>query len=100
CTVSDADAWLASNLPPILAELGPNGLLILTWDEDDGTAGNHILTGLWGTRVIAGSTYTPLATHYAVTRLISDVLGLPLIGYGALEQPILGIWHSPVPAHE
>ena len=98
CTVADADAWLAANLPPILDELGPNGLLILTWDEDDGTAGNHILTGLVGARVVPGSIYTPLASHYAVTRLISDVLGLPLIGYGVLEEPILGIWNSPVPA--
>jgi len=98
CTVPDADAWLAANLPPILAELGPNGLLILTYDEDSGASGNHILTALAGTRVIAGSTYAPLATHYATTRLICDVLGLPLVGYGLFEQPVLGIWHSPVPA--
>ena len=96
CGVTDADAWLAANIPPILDELGPNGLLILTWDEDDGTAGNRILTSVIGPQVIPGSTYAPLATHYAVTRLICDVLGLPLVGYGLLEAPILGIWQTPV----
>jgi len=97
CTIADADAWLAANLPPILAELGPNGLLILTWDEDDNSASNHILTAVVGPRVIAGSTYDALAQHYAVTRLICDVLGLPLLGYGQFEVPIDGIWTAVVP---
>lgn len=99
CTIADADAWLAANLPPVIAEMGPNGLLVLTWDEDDNSASNHILTVLTGPRVIPGSAYAPLAQHYAVVRLISDVLGLPLIGYGQLESPIEGIWTAPVPAH-
>jgi acid phosphatase len=98
CTLPDADAWLAANLPPIFAELGPNGLLILTWDEDDEASSNHIYTVLSGPKVIPGSIWAPLAQHYAITRLISDVLGLPLIGFGQLEQPILGIWNTPVPA--
>jgi len=96
CTIADADAWLATNLPPIIAELGPNGLLILTWDEDDNSASNHILTVVSGPKVIPGSAYDPLAQHYAVTRLISDVLGLPLLGYGQFEAPIDGIWTSVV----
>jgi acid phosphatase len=99
CTIADADAWLAANLPPILAELGANGLLILTWDEDDDSASNHILTAVVGARVIPGSTYDPLAQHYAVTRLICDVLGLPLLGYGQFEVPIDGIWTAVVPTH-
>lgn len=98
CTLPDGDAWLAANLPPILDELGPNGLLMLTWDEDDGSSSNHILTALAGPKVIPGSTYTPVATHYANARLLCDVLGLPIIGFGIFEQPILGIWQAPVPA--
>jgi hypothetical protein len=99
CTIADADAWLAANLPPILAELGPNGLLILTWDEDDSSASNHILTAVTGPHVIPGSTYDALALHYAVTRLIGDVLGLPLLGYAQFEAPIDGIWTAVVPTH-
>lgn len=99
CTVADADTWLSNNLPPILAELGPNGLLILTWDEDDDSSSQHILTAVAGAKVLAGSTWAPLAQHYAVTRLICDVLGLPQLGYGQFEAPIDGIWTEPVPTH-
>ena len=95
CTLADGDAWLAANLPPIIDELGPNGLLILTWDEDDEASSQHILTALTGPKVIPGSTYAPTATHYATARLVCDVLGLPVIGFGIFENPILGIWQAP-----
>ena len=98
CTLADGDAWLAANLPAIINELGPNGLLMLTWDEDDEASSQHILTALVGQKVIPGSTYTPLATHYANSRLICDVLGLPVLGFGIFENPILGIWQAPTQA--
>jgi hypothetical protein len=97
CSLLDGDAWLAANLPPILAELGPNGILILTYDEDDGSSSNHILTALVGPKVIPGSTYTPVANLYAVSRLISEMLDLPILGFGVLEESIIGIWEGVTP---
>jgi acid phosphatase len=97
CTVPDGDAWLAANLPSIIAELGPNGLLILTWDEDDETGPNHILTVFHGPKVTAGSSYGARVTHYTVSRLLCEVLGLEIEGFGIFENPITGIWTSPVP---
>jgi acid phosphatase len=97
CSIADADAWLSVNLPPVIAELGPNGLLIFTWDEDDGSMSNQIYTVALGPKVIPGSVYSPVATHYAACRLITDVLGLPVLGFGIFENPILGIWNAQTP---
>jgi hypothetical protein len=97
CTIADADTWLSNNLPPIIAELGSNGMLILTWDEDDSSASNHILTVVTGPKVVPGSTYDPVAQHYATVRMICDVLGLPLLGYAQFEDPITGIWTAATP---
>jgi len=99
CSIADADTWLSNNLPPILAELGPTGMLILTWDEDDSSASNHILTVVYGPKVLPGSTWDPVAQHYATVRMISDVLGLPLLGYAQFEDPITGIWVAATPTH-
>jgi acid phosphatase len=94
CMLPDGDTWLSQNLPPILAELGPNGLLILTWDEDDTSSSQHILTVFVGPKVIPGAVYDPTIRHYTVTKLICDVLGIEVLGYGIFEEPILGIWND------
>ena len=57
----------------IIAELGPNGLLILTWDEDDTSSSDHILTVFVGPKVIPGAVYASTVRHYTVTKLICDV---------------------------
>ena len=67
---------------------------------DDSSASNHILTVVTGPQVVPGSTYDPLAQHYATVRLICDVLGLPLLGYAQFESPITGIWTAVVPTHQ
>ena len=100
CSVPDGDAWLAANLPPIIAELGPNGLLILTWDEDDESGTNHILTVFRGPKVVPGASYAPRVTHYTMSRLLCEVLGLEIQGFGIFENPITGIWTSPVPTNK
>ena len=70
-------------MPPLLAALGHNGLLFLTWDEgssDDGccrqASGGHIAPS-WpapepGRRVMR----TP-ADQYSILQTIEDLLGLP-----------------------
>jgi len=55
CSITHGDDWLHGALPQILAALGPHGLLILTWDEDDSSANNHILTVFAGAPVIPGA---------------------------------------------
>jgi phosphatidylinositol-3-phosphatase len=92
CGVPDGDAWLAANLPAIRGALGPNGLLILTWDEDDNFAGNHILTVFAGPQVLPGAVSNRTITHYTVVRTICDALGLTPFAGAAAETPIDGVW--------
>lgn len=98
CTAADADTWLSNNLPPILNALGPAGTLILTWDEDDNTSGNHILTVFAGPMVIPGYASNRFITHFTVVRTICAALGLPAFGSSAAEEPVTDVWVAAVPA--
>ena len=99
CGVADADAWLAANLPAVIAELGPAGLLVLTWDEDDISANNHILTVLVGPQVIPGIQSAQVVNHYTVVRMICEALGFPTFQRSNTEASITGVWKAAVPTH-
>jgi acid phosphatase len=84
CPVSTGDAFLSHLLPPLLAALGPRGLLILTWDEgssDDGccrvAAGGHVVTIVAGGLARPGARLRTPADHYSVLQAIEDLFGLP-----------------------
>lgn len=100
CTVPDGDAWLAANLPSVLAALGPRGLLVLTWDEDDNSAGNRVLTVFAGPAVNPGALSGQLITHYTLNRMICEALGLPIMGQGTSEASITGVWSAAVPTRK
>src|SRR5205085_12371056 len=80
CGVPEGDAWLASQLPALIQALGPRGILILTWDEDDNNAANHILTVFRGALVKRGHSSKRTVNHYTVLRTICDALGLAPFG--------------------
>ena len=98
CAVADADAWLAAHLPPVLAALGPSGALILTWDEDDGSEGNHILTLFAGPSVRPRALVMRTVTHRTIVRTICDALGLPPFAATNGELPITEAWNLAVAA--
>lgn len=97
CTIADADAWMAANLPGLISALGPRGLLVLTWDEDDNVSGNRVLTVFVGPPVIPGAVSTQTITHYTLVRTICDALGLPPFAGAAGEAPIENVWQAAVP---
>jgi acid phosphatase len=99
CGIADGDAWLAANLPAVIAALGPKGLLVLTWDEDDSSAGNHILTVFVGPQVVTGSVSTQVLNHFTLTRMICEALGLPLFANGRFEATVANVWKAVTPAH-
>jgi len=75
-TIAMGDAWLASNLPAILSfDAAHKGLLILTWDEDDQGADNHIVTIAAGPMVRVGQSDQPI-NHYSVLSTVTDLFGL------------------------
>jgi len=92
CDVAAGDAWLAANLPKMISAAGPRGLVILTWDEDDFTVANRILTVFSGPGVKRGYVSARPITHYTVLRTLCDALDLPAFGAGAKEAPITDVW--------
>ncbi|MGZ4174273.1 MAG: alkaline phosphatase family protein [Solirubrobacteraceae bacterium] len=84
CSIATGDRFLGGLVPPLLAALGPHGLLVLTWDEgtgDDGCCrlahGGHIVTSLAGGAAARRATLPTPVDHYAVLQTIEDLLGLP-----------------------
>ncbi|HXS82017.1 MAG TPA: alkaline phosphatase family protein [Methylomirabilota bacterium] len=97
CGLADGDTWLAANLPAVIAALGPTGLLVLTWDEDDSSANNHILTALVGPLVIPGAVSNQAVNHYTVVRMICEALGFPTFERATVEASIVNVWKSVTP---
>ena len=98
CGVPDADAWLAGHMPAIIAGLGPKGLLVVTWDEDDNISNNQILTVFVGPQVLDGVSSIQGITHYTLVRMICEALGLTPFAGAAGEASIAGVWEDIVPA--
>ena len=96
CTTLDADTWLSNNLPAVINALGPAGVLILTWDEDDSSSGNRVLTLFVGPLVKPNYVSSRNTTHYTTVRTITDGLGLTAFGLSAAETPLTDIWVTPV----
>lgn len=91
-SITRADTWLKAHLEPYLKwATTHNSLLILTWDEDDGSSNNHIATILAGPMVRPGVHDQPI-THYSVLRTIADMYGLAPPGESIRAQPLSGIW--------
>ena len=89
-----ADSWCSSNLPAMLEAVEGRGIVILTWDEDDFVANNHILTVFRGSLVKPGMISSQTVTHYTVLRTICDALGLAPFANAVSETPITDIWLS------
>ena len=90
--VAEGDAWLRQHLSDY-AQWAPahNSLLIVTWDEDDGSDANHILTLLVGAHVQAGQ-YAETINHYDVLRTIEALEGVPFTNHAASATTIADIW--------
>lgn len=87
-----ADQWLKTRIEPYVAwAFKHNSLLILTWDEDDFSEGNHIVTIMVGSMVKAGTTPQRI-DHYSVLRTLLDFYGLPALGASRDAEAIKGIW--------
>jgi hypothetical protein len=90
CPISTGDAWAKKNLPKLIAwDQANNGLLILTFDENDGSAGNQIPTILIGN--VNPGQYSQTINHYSVLRTIEDIFGLKHLGASGSATPIKGV---------
>jgi hypothetical protein len=92
CSVATGDRWLRAHLGGYLAwAASHHSLLILTWDENDGSAGNRITTIFIGPMVRPGRYAQPI-THYTVLATIEAAYGLARTGQARLVRPITSIW--------
>ena len=89
CLVSAADAWLRQTVSLIVASSAwsTNGVLFITWDEDDGTGNNRVLTlvvtpGL--NHLVSDQPYN----HYSLLAAIEDLLGVSRLGEAARARPL------------
>jgi hypothetical protein len=92
CPVATGDAWLRAHLSGYAAwAMTHDSLLIVTWDENDGSPGNQIPTILAGQRVRPGRYGQPI-THYSVLRTLETLYRLPLLGHADTAGVIRGSW--------
>ncbi len=70
-----------------------NSLLIVTFDEDDGSSSNRIATIFTGAYVNKAS-YSQTINHYSVLRLLEDMNNLPRLGNASSASSIDFCWSS------
>src|SRR5690349_18729530 len=90
--VRDGDTWLKDHLGSY-AEWAKmhNSLLIVTFDEDDDSADNHIPTIVFGAHVRPGR-YADRITHYNVFSTLLALNNLPPLTTAVTSLPITTIW--------
>lgn len=96
-SIADGDTWIQNNLGSYIEwSKTHNSLFILTFDEDDFTTSNQILSFFTGENVRPGS-YSQRITHYNVLRTVEDLYGLSPIGASADSSAIQNIWFNTLP---
>lgn len=91
-SIQQGDNWLQAHLLNYInwAE-NNNSLLILQFDEDQGTSANHIVTIFVGPMVKPGK-YHEKINHYNVLRTVEDMYALPHLGSAATTRTISDVW--------
>lgn len=95
CKFSAVDYHLYTLVPQIIRQLGPHGLLIVTFDEgisDAGCCGSpgggRIPTVLVGPGVPQGMLISRPANHYSLLASIEDYFGLPRLRMARFAEPL------------
>jgi phosphatidylinositol-3-phosphatase len=92
CPVATGDAWLSAHMGAYATWARSNdSLLIVTFDENEGTTGNGIPMVFTGAHVATGN-YGDVINHYSLLRMLEDEYGLPHDGAAATAAPITGVW--------
>ncbi|MHB8512217.1 MAG: alkaline phosphatase family protein [Actinomycetota bacterium] len=81
CSVSDGDHWLKGFLPSIIGSLQPSDVIVITFDEDDGSQSNRVATIVISPQITSGRQSSKQLSHYSLLRSIEDTFALsPLRG--------------------
>jgi acid phosphatase len=91
-SIAQGDAWLKQKIEQYAQwAMQHNSLLIVTWDEDDGSEGNRIATIFVGAMVRPGQ-YRQRINHYNLLRTIEEMYALPYLGESAGTRVVTGTW--------
>jgi hypothetical protein len=87
CSIATGDKWASKNLPKLIDwDTKNGGVLIVTFDENDGGPGNQIPTILAGN--VNPGQYGQVINHYNVLRTIENIFGVKALGNAAAVGPI------------
>jgi len=91
--IQNGDTWVYNNITSYIQWAKTNNsLLILTFDEDDGTGVSQITTIFIG-QMVQGGTYSENIDHYRVLRTIEDMYGITTYcGASSTSTPITDVW--------
>lgn len=95
CPVATGDQWLEQTVGEITSSAAWKnyGVLFITWDEDDGSADNRVLTLVVASgRRVSNHAYD----HYSLLATIEDLLGVGRLGAAAQAQPMLDLVPMPL----
>lgn len=93
-SVAMGDSWLKSNLNAYaLWAANHNSLLIIAWDEDDGSDVNQVPLIIVGAHVHPGQ-YGETVTHYGVLRTIEALTGVGYTAQASNAATISDIWQA------
>jgi hypothetical protein len=89
CSVSVGDDWLRQTVGMIMQSqaLSNNGVLFITWDEDDGSAANRVLTLVVTPHQSHRVSNQPY-THYSLLASVEDLLGVARLGQAASAKAL------------
>lgn len=91
-SVAEGDRWLRDNLGGYATwAASHNSMLVLTWDEDDNSQGNHIATIVAGAHVRPGR-YAERLDHFRLLRTLEDLERVTHSGASAARTPVTTIW--------
>jgi len=96
CSVATGDAWLQGFVPKLLnSPQYQNGdtLLVITWDENGGAAGNQVPAILVAPTIPAGTQDATNYTHYSLLRTTEEMLGLDVLGNAASAPSMRAGFH-------
>ena len=81
------DRWLRLNWASLIRDAGPNGAVILTWDEGDAFDG-HIATFVGGQNLAASGSDGRAFDHSSTLRAIEGAFGLPCLAGACKAAPL------------
>jgi phosphatidylinositol-3-phosphatase len=83
CSVSTGDRWLQNFIPKLTSTTDYQAgrtVVVITWDEDDGSSGNHVATLVLNPYVPAGLRISTAFNHYSLLRTTEELLGAGPLG--------------------